>query len=152
VDASAVPATKALVVEASSGGIGAVRTLLSKFPQNASAAIFVVVHTSPGGPGMLPTVLSRATRLTVVAPQDGVLARNGHVYVAPPDYHLIIDGRRVRLTHGPREQRFRPAVDSLFRTAAEYYGARTIGIVLSGHMAEVAWTTSCLSRRWPESS
>jgi two-component system chemotaxis response regulator CheB len=79
-----------------------------------------------------------ATNVIVVASEDGMLARDGHVYVAPPDYHLIVDSRRVRLTHGPREQRFRPAVDPLFRTAAEYYGARTIGIVLSGHMADGA--------------
>jgi two-component system, chemotaxis family, protein-glutamate methylesterase/glutaminase len=58
------------------------------------------------------------------------------VYVAPPDYHLIIDGEHVRLSHGPREHRFRPAVDPLFRTAAEHYGRRTIGVVLSGHMAD----------------
>ena len=64
------------------------------------------------------------------------LIRDGCVYVAPPDYHLIIDGRHLRLTHGPREHRFRPAVDPLFRTAAEHYGARAIGIVLSGHMAD----------------
>jgi two-component system chemotaxis response regulator CheB len=97
VNASAVPATNVIVVGASSGGIGAVRTLLSEFPRNTPAAIFVVVHTSPGGPGMLPTVLSRTTQLTVVAPEDGLLARDGHVCVAPPDYHLIVDNRRVPL-------------------------------------------------------
>ena len=62
--------------------------------------------------------------------------RDGHVYVAPPDYHLIIDGRRARLSHGPREHRFRPAIDPLFRTAAQHFGPRTVGIVLSGHMAD----------------
>ena len=75
-----------------------------------------------------------ATNVIVVGASAG--ARHGHIYVAPPDYHLIIDGRYVRLPCGPREHRFRPAVDPLFRTAAEHYGARAIGVVLSGHMAD----------------
>jgi two-component system chemotaxis response regulator CheB len=136
VSASVVRATSVIVVGASAGGITAVRTLLNKLPTDIPAAIFIVVHTSPDGPGMLATVLNRATRLTVVNAEDGELIRDGCVYVAPPDYHLIIADRHLRLTHGPREHRFRPAVDPLFRTAAEHYGARTIGIVLSGHMAD----------------
>jgi two-component system chemotaxis response regulator CheB len=136
VSAFSVPATNVIVVGASAGGIAAVRTLLNKLPENVRAAIFVVVHTSPDGPGKLANVLDRATRLTVVTAEDGMVARHGHVYVAPPDYHLIVDGRYVRLTRGPREHRFRPAVDPLFRTAAEHYGARAIGVVLSGHMAD----------------
>jgi two-component system, chemotaxis family, protein-glutamate methylesterase/glutaminase len=124
------------VIGASAGGINAVRTLLNNLPETIPAAIFVVVHTSPSGPGMLATVLNRATRLTVETPEGPSAIRDGYVYVAPPDYHLIIDGDRVRLSHGPREHRFRPAVDPLFRTAAEHYGPRTIGVVLSGHMAD----------------
>jgi two-component system chemotaxis response regulator CheB len=128
--------TNVIVIGASAGGIGALRTLLNKLPQDIPAAIFVVVHTSPDGPGLLAAVLDRGTELTVMTPDDGMPIRDGRVYVAPPDYHLIIDGRKLRLTRGPREHRFRPAVDPLFRTAAEHYGARTVGIVLSGHMAD----------------
>ena len=135
-NAFSVPATNVIVVGASAGGISAVRTLLNKLPANIPAAIFVVVHTSPDGPGMLARVLDRTTQLTVVIPEDGMVARHGYVYVAPPDYHLIIHGNYVCLTHGPREHRFRPAVDPLFRTAAKHYGARAIGVVLSGHMAD----------------
>ncbi len=112
------------------------RTLLNKFPAGTPAAILVVVHTSPDGPGMLATVLNRVTKLTVVNPEDGMPIRDGCVYVAQPDYHLIVDGRHVRLNRGPREHRFRPAVDPLFRTAAQHYGPRAIGVVLSGHMAD----------------
>ena len=113
-----------------------IRTLLNKFPENVPAAIFVVVHTSPDGPGKLASVLDRATRLTVVTPEDGMVARHGHVYVAPPDYHLIIDGG-ARLSYPrPREHRFRPAVDPLFRTAGRALCPRTIGVALSGHMAD----------------
>jgi two-component system chemotaxis response regulator CheB len=131
-----VPTNNIIVVGASAGGIAPVRTLLSKFPKTVPAAIFVVVHTSPDGPGMLATVFNRSTDLTVVSPEDAMVIRDGHVYVAPPDYHLIVDGRHARLSHGPREHRFRPAVDPLFRTAARHYGERVIGVVLSGHMAD----------------
>ena len=79
---------------------------------------------------------SRATALTVVTPDAAIPIREGHVYVAPPDYHILVDRARVHLSHGPREHRFRPAIDPLFRTAARHYGARTIGVVLSGHMAD----------------
>ena len=69
VNAFSVPATNIIVVGASAGGISAVRTLLNKLPENIPAAIFVVVHTSPDGPGMLASVLDRATQLTVVTPK-----------------------------------------------------------------------------------
>ena len=111
--AFSVPATNVIVVGASAGGIAAVRTLLNKFPENVPAAIFVVVHTSPDGPGKLASVLDRATRLTVVTAEDGMVARHGHVYVAPPDYHLIVDGRYVCLgkTEAPNPER--PGTDAL---------------------------------------
>jgi two-component system chemotaxis response regulator CheB len=136
VDAFTVPTKNIIVIGASAGGIAPVRALLSKFPKSVPAAMFVVVHTSPDGPGLLATVLDRATQLSVVNPEDGMVIRDGCVYVAPPDYHLVIDRRHVRLTRGPREHRFRPAVDPLFRTAAQHYGERAIGVVLSGHMAD----------------
>jgi two-component system chemotaxis response regulator CheB len=136
VNAFTVPKNNIIVIGASAGGIAPVRALLSKFPKSIPAAIFIVVHTSPDGPGMLATVLNRATDLSVVDPEDGMLVQDGCVYVAPPDYHLLVDGAHVRLSHGPREHRFRPAVDPLFRTAARHYGERAIGIVLSGHMAD----------------
>src|SRR5688572_27922782 len=137
VNAPTVPTTThAIVVGASAGGITAVRTFLNKLPETIPAAVFVTVHTSPDGPGLLAAVLNRATPLQVVSPDDGMQIRDGQVYVAPPDYHLIVDGRRVRLPHGPREHRFRPAIDPLFRTAAQHFGARTIGVVMSGHMAD----------------
>jgi two-component system, chemotaxis family, protein-glutamate methylesterase/glutaminase len=125
-----------VVVGASAGGVGAVRLLLSRLRPDIPAAVFVVVHTAADGPGLLPAVLGRGTPLTVVTAEDGAVIRSGYVYVAPPDYHLLVDGRHVRLSHGPKEHRFRPSVDALFRTAAAHYGPRTIGVVLSGHMAD----------------
>jgi two-component system chemotaxis response regulator CheB len=131
-----VPATNVVVVGASAGGLRAVSTLLSTFPESVPAAIFIVIHTSPDSPGLLGAILDRATKLPVVVPDDGDPIREGWVYVAKPDYHLIIEETRVRHSHGPREHRFRPAIDALFRTAAECFGHRSIGVVLSGNMAD----------------
>lgn len=131
-----MPATNIVVVGASAGGLGAVRTLLSTLSPSIPAAIFVVIHTSPNSPALLGAILDRATKLHVVTPDDGDPIRDGSVYVAKPDYHLLIEGGKARLSHGPREHRFRPAIDPLFRTAAESFGPRTIGVVLSGNMAD----------------
>ena len=95
-----------------------------------------MIHTSPDTPGLLGAILDRATKLPVVMPDDGDVIRNGWVYAARPDYHLIIEGKHVRLSHGPREHRFRPAIDPLFRTAAESFGPNAIGVVLSGNIAD----------------
>jgi two-component system chemotaxis response regulator CheB len=65
-------------------------------------------------------------------PADGESIQPGKIYVAPPDRHLLLEAGRIRLTRGPKENRFRPAVDPLFRSAAYAYGSRVIGVVLSG--------------------
>lgn len=93
-----MPTTHVIVVGASAGGITAVRTFLNKLPEKIPAAVFVVVHTSPDGQGLLAAVLNRATALKVVSAEEGMQIRGGHAYVAPPDYHLIIEGRRIHLS------------------------------------------------------
>ena len=131
-----MPRNTVIVVGASTGGLQAVRTVVNGLPSDLPAAVFVVIHTSPEGPSLLATILGRAGLLPAKTAEDGELIRPGQIYVAPPDYHLVLQRRRVRLSHGPREHRFRPAIDPLFRTAAEHHGPHTIGIVLSGHMAD----------------
>jgi two-component system, chemotaxis family, protein-glutamate methylesterase/glutaminase len=125
-----------IVIGASTGGLQAVRTVVNGLPSDLPAAVFVVIHTSPEGPSLLATILGRSGPLPAKTAEDGELIRQGQIYVAPPDFHLVLERRRVRLSHGPREHRFRPAIDPLFRTAAEHHGANAIGIVLSGHMAD----------------
>src|SRR5262249_135212 len=67
-------------------------------------------------------------------PRDGEVIRPGRIYVAPPDNHLLIEDGRVRIAHGPKENRHRPAIDPLFRSAAHWYGPRVIGVVLPGSL------------------
>lgn len=123
---------KVVVIGASTGGIDALKSLLSCLPADFPGALFVVVHTAPDSPGILPQMLARAGKLPTQHARDGDAIERGRVYVAPPDHHLVLERGRMRLTHGPKENRFRPAVDPLFRSAAQSYGAATIGVILSG--------------------
>jgi two-component system, chemotaxis family, protein-glutamate methylesterase/glutaminase len=127
-----VPRTDIIVIGASAGGIEPIRTILRGLPASFPGALFVVVHSSPDSPGVLDVIFNTAGALPASTAEDGERIAPGHVYVAPPDHHLLIEPGRIRLTRGPKENRFRPAVDPLFRSAAQTYGPRVIGIILSG--------------------
>ncbi|MCH5598844.1 chemotaxis protein CheB [Niabella ginsengisoli] len=121
-----------IVIGASTGGFEAIQKLVSGLPRHLPASVFIVWHISPEVRGLLPTVLNKYDTLPAVNAFDGQLIEEGHIYVAPPDHHLILEEGRMRITRGPKENRFRPAVDPLFRSAAYVYGSKVIGIVLSG--------------------
>lgn len=121
-----------IVIGASAGGLAVLCELMSDLPAGFPAALFVVIHTSADNPGVLPQILARAGRLPVAFARDGEPIARGRIYVASPDHHLLIDRGHVRVSRGPKENGFRPAIDPLFRTAARNYGPRTIGLVLSG--------------------
>jgi two-component system, chemotaxis family, protein-glutamate methylesterase/glutaminase len=127
-----VPTRDIVVIGGSAGALTALRKILHGLPPEFSAAIFVVIHSSSESPGLLAAILNRIGRLPAEKATDGDPIRSGRVYVAPPDHHLLIKAGHVRVTRGPRENRFRPAVDPLFRTAAAAYGPRVIGVILSG--------------------
>jgi two-component system, chemotaxis family, protein-glutamate methylesterase/glutaminase len=103
-------------------------------PADFPGAIFVVLHIPPFQPSSLPRILTRSGPLPAHHPQDGERIRSGHIYVAPPDHHLLIDKGSVAVTKGPKENRFRPSIDALFRSAAYNYGSQVIGVVLSGEL------------------
>ena len=108
-----------IVVGASAGGIEALKELVGALPADFSASIFIVLHTAPDAPGLLPEILDRAGKLTAKKAEDGERIYPGTIYVAPPDRHLLVEPNRIRVTRGPKENRFRPAVDPLFRSAAQ---------------------------------
>ena len=97
-------------------------------------AFLVVLHIPAHSDSQLDRVLAGATSLPVSVPKDGQSIRPGHVYVATPDRHLMVDGHRIRLTRGPKECRVRPAIDVLFRSMALAFGPWAAGVVLSGTM------------------
>jgi two-component system chemotaxis response regulator CheB len=121
-------------VGASAGGVEALRTILRRLPADFPAAVFVVLHMSATGRGLLATVLGRDSSLPVHEAVDAEPIRPGHVYVASPDLHLLLEPERVRVLHGPRQNRHRPAIDPLFRSAAVAFGPRVIGVVLTGNL------------------
>jgi two-component system chemotaxis response regulator CheB len=121
-----------IVAGASAGGVEALVALVRSLPADFPHPMLVVLHVSPTGTSVLPAILARACRLPVASPVDGEPLQGGHVYVAPPDCHLVVEDTRVRLSQAPRENGHRPAIDPTMRTAAEAYEGGAIGIVLSG--------------------
>ncbi len=121
-----------VVIGASAGGIQALQTIMAGLPEGFLASIFVVVHSSPDSPGVLADILQRAGPLPALTVRARERIQRGCIYVAAPDFHLIVEDGFVDAGRGPRENRFRPAVDPLFRSAAMTYGPRVVGIILSG--------------------
>nr|CAA9277613.1 Protein-glutamate methylesterase [uncultured Armatimonadetes bacterium] len=121
------------MVGASAGGVQALRQLVSHLPGGLPAAVLIVLHVPAGHPSRLPEILAGAGPLPAAHAQDGEAITPGRIYIAPPNRHLEVKpGPSVRLTHGPHENRARPAIDPLFRTAAAEYGAGVIAAILSG--------------------
>jgi two-component system, chemotaxis family, protein-glutamate methylesterase/glutaminase len=121
-----------VVIGGSAGAVEAGRRLVSGLPRDLAAAVFFVVHVPAGHVSQLPSILSAAGRLEAHHASDGEDVRPGRIYVAPPDHHMTLETGRVSVRRGPKENRFRPAIDPLFRSAAYVYGQRVIGVLLSG--------------------
>ena len=125
-----------VVIGASAGGVRALSTLFAGLPADVRASFHVVQHLSPDHQSILPQIISDVGALPASHPADGERIRNGHVYVAPPDHHLLLSDGVVRVMRGPKENRLRPSVDALFRSAARVYGPRVIGVVLTGYLGD----------------
>ena len=121
-----------VVIGASAGGVDALLRAIEGLPSDLPAAVFLVLHIPPHSPSTLPTILSKGGPLKALHARDGEPIRPGQIYVAPPDNHLLLESGHVVVRRGPKENRFRPSIDALFRSAAYVYGPRTIGVVLSG--------------------
>ncbi len=121
-----------IVIGASAGGVTALIEFVKALPQNFDASIFIVLHLHPSSPSNLPQILNRFGIVKAAHATDGETIQTGRIYVAPPDHHLLLEKDRILVRKGPKENRFRPSIDALFRSAAYSYGSRVIGIVLSG--------------------
>lgn len=124
-----------VVIGASSGGIQALLEIFAELPDPYPAPIFVVVHVGAGR-SMLPALITRGGALEASHAIHDEPFVAGHIYVAPPDIHMLVREDRIELTHGPRENHSRPAIDPLFRSAARAHGARVTGVILSGALGD----------------
>jgi two-component system, chemotaxis family, protein-glutamate methylesterase/glutaminase len=122
-----------IVIGTSAGGLDALDALIGQLPTGIGASIFIVQHMGPDN-----TAAALLRRLGRQRAFECRMARNrekfktGRIYIAQPDYHLLVKGDHVLVTKGARENRYRPGIDPLFRSAAATHGARVIGVLLTG--------------------
>jgi two-component system chemotaxis response regulator CheB len=125
-----------VVVGASAGGVEALEVLVSGLPASFPAAMLVVLHMPAESPNILHHILNFQGPLPATVAVDGESIKPGHIYVASADHHLTIEDNQIQLTRGPKENRNRPSIDVLFRSAAQDAGSRVIGVVLSGMLED----------------
>lgn len=135
-----------IVIGGSAGSIDALTRILAELPAKLPASVFVVVHLSPTSTSALPSILARAAILPARHVQASEPIQPGTIYVAPPDRHLVLIDGVVTVNRGPRENRVRPAVDVLFRSAVRARGRRVIGVVLSGGLDDGAAGLALIKR------
>lgn len=132
-----------VVIGASAGGMKALKQLVAQLPSNFPCALFIVWHVAPQHPSMLPQILAGSCPLPVAHAIDKEAIQPGRIYVAPPNHHMLVEPGHVRVTKGPKENRFRPSIDVLFRSAALTYGP---SLYLSG----MSWDSAAIERRKPD--
>lgn len=122
--------------------------LVAQFTDNLDAPILVVQHLSPISSGkVILDALNKQNNLVCEFAVNGAELLNGHLYLAPPDHHLMIDDdQNILITKGAQENRSRPAIDPLFRSAAVIFGSRAIGIVLTGYLDDGTAGMTALQR------
>lgn len=126
--------TRIFVIGASHSGLRDLCSLVERLPVDFPAPILIAQHVSPDSRSRLAEMLSAAGPLPACHPRSGESIRNGHIYVAPPDHHMLVRPKYVWLSRGPRENHQRPALDVLFRSAALAYGAGVVSVVLTGYL------------------
>jgi two-component system, chemotaxis family, protein-glutamate methylesterase/glutaminase len=123
----------AIVIGTSAGGVDALLTLLPGLSADFPLPIFIVLHLPRDRPSLLSAIFASKCKVPVCEAQDKEPVRPGTIYFAPPDYHLLIDeGPQLALSADELVNFSRPSIDVLFESAADLYGARLLGIILTG--------------------
>jgi len=113
--------------------VEALRTVIAGLPRTFETPILVVVHIGPSR-SILPVILNDLKGIPASHAVHGEPIRRNHIYLAPPDHHLLVSDGHLHLSRGPRENWARPSVDALFRTVAPVFGQGAIGVILSGNL------------------
>ncbi len=135
-----------VAIGASAGGFQAITHILSSLPEDFGGSVAIVQHRRADESSLLRDLLAQRSRLPVIEPCHGEPLRSGHVYIAPPDYHLLVEPGSLALSIDPPISRSRPSIDALFESAASSYRHRAIGVVLTGANADGALGAECLAR------
>jgi two-component system, chemotaxis family, protein-glutamate methylesterase/glutaminase len=125
-----------VAIGTSAGGLGALRLLVSELPVQLPAALLVVMHLPRTGSSAIDSILNQLGKMPVRFAEEGEPARHGHVYLAPPDRHLLYDGHSLALGVGSRENYARPSIDPLFRSLAQCCAHRSIGVLMTGTLSD----------------
>jgi two-component system chemotaxis response regulator CheB len=123
-----------IVIGTSAGGLEVLDKLMGDLPDGLpAAAIFIVQHMAPENSGQaLLHRLGKHKAFNITLARDGAAFKKGQAYIAPADYHLLVKKRTMLVTKGARENRYRPGIDPLFRSAAVAYGPSVVGVILTG--------------------
>ena len=127
-----------VMVGTSWGGLAALRSLVAGLPEDLGMAITIVQHRHKDSDHLLRTLLQERSTLTVCEVEDKMPIEHGTVYVAPPDYHTLIEPGHFSLSTEAPVRYSRPSIDVAFSSAADSYRHRTVGIVLTGANADGA--------------
>ena len=125
-----------VVVGTSWGGLAALRTLVAGLPESFQMAVTLVQHRHKDSDHLLRTLLQERSALTVCDVEDKMPLEHGHIYVAPPDYHTLVEPGHFSLSTDAPVRYSRPSIDVTFSSAADSYAHRTVGIVLTGANAD----------------
>ena len=136
-----------VAIASSAGGLTALTAVLAGLPDSFAAGVVVVQHLDPRHRSLLAEILSRRTRLNVSAATEGAVIRPGHVYVAPPDHHLLVDRGTMTLSQAELVHFTRPSADLLFESVAASYSTRAIAVVLTGTGVDGATGVTAIKKR-----
>jgi two-component system, chemotaxis family, protein-glutamate methylesterase/glutaminase len=142
------PAYEIVALAASAGGVFALTEVLGKLPADFPAIIVAVQHLDPRHRSLMPEIVGRRSNLPVAQANEGMEVEPGHVYLAPPDRHLLInrDGT-VSLTQTELVNFVRPSADLLFESVAAAYGERAIAVVLTGAGKDGSMGVTAIKKR-----
>jgi two-component system chemotaxis response regulator CheB len=142
------PAFDIVAIAASAGGVSALTQLLARLPAELGAIVVIVQHVDPRHQSLMPQVVGRQSQLPVTHAEDGATVAKNHVYLAPPNHHLLINRKgEVTLTDTELVNFVRPSADLMFESVAAAYGERALAVVLTGSGHDGAIGVTAIKQR-----